>query len=56
MSYDKESYHEYRARHCRQMAQSARDPDVRRRHEELAALHASRASHPAALTSTQLSS
>jgi hypothetical protein len=36
-------YHRIRERHCREMAELALDPDVRRRHEELANLHASRA-------------
>ena len=36
------SYHREREQHCRSMAELAADPDVRRRHEELAALHASR--------------
>ena len=38
------SYHREREQHCRSMAELAADPDVRRRHEELADLHASRAS------------
>ena len=37
------TYHRQREQHCREMAQSARDPEIRRRHEELARLHASRA-------------
>lgn len=36
-------YHLHRERHCRSMAELASDPDVRRRHEELAELHAGRA-------------
>lgn len=40
------AYHRQREQHCRDMAQSARDPDIRRRHEELARLHASRAAQP----------
>jgi hypothetical protein len=36
------SYHRARERHCRELAGLASDPDVRRRHEQLAALHASR--------------
>ena len=36
-------YHRERERRCREMAKLASDPDVRRRHEELAALHANRA-------------
>lgn len=43
MTEDKLVYHRQREQHCRDMAQVARDPDVRRRHEELARLHASRA-------------
>ena len=39
-------YHRERERHCRSLAELASDPDVRRRHEELADLHASRASNP----------
>ena len=44
MSYDQMAYHRERERHCREMAETAADPDVRRRHEELADLHARRAS------------
>ena len=36
-------YHRERAKQCRDMAELANDPDVRRRHEELASLHAGRA-------------
>ncbi len=36
-------YHREREQHCRAMAELASDPDVRRRHEELASLHAGRA-------------
>jgi hypothetical protein len=43
MTNEHHSYHRQRERHCRTMAKSASDPDVRRRHEELAELHASRA-------------
>ena len=43
MSNKDHQYHRERERHCRQMADLARDPDVRRRHEELALLHANRA-------------
>jgi len=39
-----ESYHRAREQQCREMADSASDPDVRRRHEELAELHAIAAS------------
>ena len=44
MSYEDHLYHSQRAQHCRNMAELADDPDVRRRHEELAALHSDRAS------------
>ena len=44
MSYDDHRYHSTRARQCRASAKLATDPDIRRRHEELAALHADRAS------------
>ena len=43
MSYEDRTYHRERERHCRSMAEIASDPDVRRRHEELADLHAGRA-------------
>ena len=43
MSNEDRQYHRERERHCREMAELARDPEVRRRHEELAGLHASRA-------------
>jgi hypothetical protein len=43
MSYDHHNYHREREQHCREMAELANDPDVRRRHEELASLHADRA-------------
>jgi hypothetical protein len=42
MSFDDHSYHRERERHCRSMAKLATDPAVRRRHEELANLHAGR--------------
>ena len=44
MSYEDMAYHRQREQHCREMADSAQDPDVRRRHQELAELHAGRAS------------
>ena len=44
MRNDDHAYHSERAEQCRSMAQLAKDPDIRRRHEELAELHASRAS------------
>ena len=37
------NYHREREQKCREMADGASDPDVRRRHEELADLHASAA-------------
>lgn len=37
------AYHRLREQHCREMAEIANDPDIRRRHEELARLHAGRA-------------
>jgi len=43
VNYDDHMYHREREQHCRSLAQTASDPDVRRRHEELADLHASRA-------------
>ena len=43
MSYEDHLYHSTRAQQCRDMADLAADPDVRRRHEELASLHSERA-------------
>lgn len=43
MTYHDHDYHRERERHCRSMAELAEDPDVRRRHEQLADLHAMRA-------------
>ena len=43
MSHEHHNYHLEREQHCREMAQHASDPDVRRRHEELASLHAGHA-------------
>lgn len=43
MSNEIHLYHRERERHCREMAERAADPEVRRRHEELASLHAGRA-------------
>jgi hypothetical protein len=37
-------YHRSREEQCRQLADQASSPDIRRRHEELAALHAEHAS------------
>lgn len=44
MSYDDLAYHRQREQQCREMAEGASDPEVRRRHEELADMHAGRAS------------
>jgi hypothetical protein len=44
MSQEDLAYHRQREQQCREMARTATDPEIRRRHEELAALHASRAS------------
>jgi hypothetical protein len=43
MGFDDHNYHRDRERHCRTMANLASDPEVRRRHQELADLHAGRA-------------
>lgn len=43
MGNDIHLYHREREQHCRAMAELAQDPDIRRRHEELASLHAGRA-------------
>jgi hypothetical protein len=43
MSLQHQTYHREREQHCREMAELASDPEVRRRHEELASLHAGRA-------------
>ena len=43
MSHGDHIYHRAREQHCRSMAELASDPDVRRRHAELADLHAGRA-------------
>ena len=43
MNYDDHIYHREREQKCRELAQAASDPDVRRRHQELAELHAGRA-------------
>ena len=37
---DDRLYHRVRAQQCREMAAHATDPEVKRRHEELAAMHA----------------
>jgi hypothetical protein len=43
MSYEDHKYHREREQHCRSLAERAPDPEVRRRHEQLAELHAGRA-------------
>ena len=43
MSYEDQIYHRQRAEQCRTMAEHASDPEVKRRHQELAQLHAGRA-------------
>jgi hypothetical protein len=43
MTYEVHEYHRQRERHCRSMAQCASDPEIRRRHEDLANLHARQA-------------
>jgi hypothetical protein len=43
MNYEDQLYHRDREQHCRTMAEVASDPDIRRRHRELAELHAGRA-------------
>jgi len=43
MSHEHHMYHLEREQHCRAMAELANNLDVRRRHEELASLHAGRA-------------
>jgi hypothetical protein len=45
MTQETHNYHRQRERHCRSMAARAADPDIRRRHEELAELHAGRAAN-----------
>lgn len=42
MGYEDQVYHRQRAEQCRGMAELASDPEVRRRHEQLAQLHAGR--------------
>lgn len=55
MVYETQSYHRTREQHCRQMAELASDPDVRRRHEELASLHAGLAAQCASAAVAELS-
>ena len=40
MSYDEQIYHRQRAEQCRTLAEQAADAEVRRRHQQLAQLHA----------------
>ena len=40
MSYEDQTYHRQRAEQCRTLAEHASDPEVRKRHQELAQLHA----------------
>jgi len=42
------AYHRQREQHCRSMAESAASPEVRRRHEELADMHAGKIAMSAA--------
>jgi hypothetical protein len=42
MSHDRQ-YHLRREQQCRELAERATSPEIRRRHEELAQLHADRA-------------
>jgi hypothetical protein len=48
MSDEDLTYHQERVEQCRSMAQKANDPEIRRRHEQLASLHAQIASRPTA--------
>jgi hypothetical protein len=43
MAYEDQIYHRQRAEQCRTMAELASDLEVRRRHRQLARLHAGRA-------------
>jgi hypothetical protein len=43
MTYEDHVYHREREQQCRELAERCADPDIRRRHFELAELHASRA-------------
>ncbi len=54
MTYGNQAYHRQREQHCRAMAQLATNPDVRRRHEELAALHAGQAARSEEASPAQL--
>lgn len=48
MSEEDLAFHRQREQNCRELAEHATDPEVRRRHEELAKLHAELAGHPTA--------
>jgi hypothetical protein len=43
------TYHRQREQECREMAQGASDPEIRRRHQQLADLHAGAAERSAQL-------
>jgi hypothetical protein len=55
MGFDDPGYHREREQQCRTLAARATDPDVRRRHEELAELHAGRAAQQESLAAIQVS-
>jgi hypothetical protein len=55
MGNDDPGYHREREQQCRTLAAGATDPDIRRRHEELAELHASRAAQQESLAVIQAS-
>jgi hypothetical protein len=55
MGFDEPGYHREREQQCRTLAAHATDPDVRRRHEELAELHAGRAAQQESLAAIQAS-
>lgn len=44
MSEENLAFHRQREQHCRELAEHATNPEVRRRHEELANMHAELAS------------
>jgi len=47
MSEEDLAFHRQREQNCRELAEHATDPEVRKRHEELARLHAELAASPA---------
>lgn len=47
MGEEDSAFHRQREQNCRELAQNATDPEVRKRHEELARLHAELAARPA---------